>query len=277
MRVWTALVMLVAFVLGARPAPQQTRLKTVVERVGAYIRTFETELATVVADERYRQTISTPGGALLQTRTLRSDYAIVRTSRPDDWVGFRDTFEVDGKPVRDHDDRLQQLVAAGAFAAAAQIANESARFNLGTDFVVRTVNVPTFVLQMLRPENRERFSFRKSGEDTIGGVRTWWIHYSERERPTIVRTPNGHDRPASGGIWVDPAMGEVWKTMVQWQHTGSQSDGLIIVTYARVPGIDVPVPVTMLERYEPRGARIEGTATYSNYRQFHTDARVVVP
>lgn len=275
-RVWIAFAMLVTFVQVARPQAQRPRLKTVIERVGAYIRTFESELTTVVADEQYRQTISTPGGALLETRTLRSDYAMVRTSRPDDWVGFRDTFEVDGRAVRNHDDRLQQLVAAGAFTEAAQVANESARFNLGTEFVVRTVNVPTFALQMLRPENRDRFSFRKAGEDTIAGVRTWWIHYRERERPTIVRTPDGRDQPASGGIWVDPATGEVWKTMVQWDQTASRPGGLITVTYARVPGIGVPVPVAMLERYQPPGARIEGTATYSNYRQFHTGARVIV-
>ena len=124
-RVWIAFAMLVTFVQVARPQAQQPRLKTVIERVGAYIRTFESELTTVVADEQYRQTISTPGGALLETRTLRSDYAMVRTSRPDDWVGFRDTFEVDGRAVRNHDDRLQQLVAAGAFTEAAQVAFSS--------------------------------------------------------------------------------------------------------------------------------------------------------
>ena len=277
MRVWIASVMVLALIHGSDPATQQPRLQTVVDRVAAYIHTFDAALTAVVADEQYRQTISTPSGALLEARTLRSEYAMVHTSHPDDWVGFRDTFEVDGKAVRNHDNRLQQLVAAGAFAAAAQIASESARFNLGADFVVRTVNVPTFVLQMLRPENRERFSFKKAGEDTIGGVRTWWIQYSERQRPTIVRTPEGRDQPASGGIWVDPATGAVWKTMVQWDQTASRAGGLITVTYGRVPGIDVPVPISMLEQYQPPGAGIGGTATYSNYRQFHTDARIVVP
>ena len=47
------------------------------------------------------------------------------------WVGYRDTFEVDGKPVRDRDERLERLLSDGAVGQAARIAEQNARFNLG--------------------------------------------------------------------------------------------------------------------------------------------------
>jgi len=41
---------------------------------------------------------------------LRSDFAMTLTER-NRRVGYRDTFEVDGVPVRDRDERLQALLA----------------------------------------------------------------------------------------------------------------------------------------------------------------------
>jgi hypothetical protein len=98
-------------------------------------------------------------------RVLRSDYALTRAFDKDAWVGYRDTFEVDGRPVRDREDRLQRLLSSDAPASAARIASESARFNLGNSIVTRNVNVPTLVLEMLQPRNQDRGARRpaKSG------------------------------------------------------------------------------------------------------------------
>lgn len=273
--VLSVVVWLVALSITAPSAAQQPDVSTVVTRMGAYIQQFETRMATIVADERYVQTMRSSGGR--ETRTLRSEYALLRVAGRGEWVGFRDTFEVDGKPVRDHDDRLQQLVTSGSLAAAARVANESARFNLGTDLVPRNINVPTLVLELLRPTNRDRFSFRKIGEETLGGVRTWQIDYRERERPTIVRAADGHDQRSTGAVWVDPATGEIRRTLVLWDSTPRRTLGRMTVTYDRVPGVDMPVPVLMSEQYEPGSATLEGEATYSNFRQFSTDARIVGP
>jgi hypothetical protein len=286
-RAWSGFPALAVVVLmSARAEPAgapQPSMSSVIARMGDYISEFQSRMATVVADEQYRQILQPhPAGSVLtqghKTRSLRSEYALVRTTRGDEWVGFRDTFEVDGNRVRDHDDRLEQLVASGALAEASRVANESARFNLGTEFIVRNINVPTFVLQLLQRANRERFAFRKAGEETIAGTHTWRIEYRERERPTIVRTPDRHDQPSSGAVWVDAGTGEIWRTMVEWRANRKRVLGRVTVTYGRVPGVDVMVPVAMTERYEPEnGATLEGDATYSNFRQFRTDARVVFP
>lgn len=64
------------------------------------------------AEERYRQSFDLlVRGAIDRDtqalslghseRVLRSDYALTRAADKDAWVGYRDTFEVDGKPLRD--------------------------------------------------------------------------------------------------------------------------------------------------------------------------------
>jgi hypothetical protein len=275
-----AIVAILAVVLNLAPTAQEPSLKAVITRVGAYIQNFESRMATIVAEEDYRQTVERLPALLFsqpdrQTRMLRSDYALVRAAGRGEFVGFRDTFEVDGQPVRDHDDRLQELVTSGAFADAARIANESARFNLAAELVARNINVPTFALQLLQPDNRDRFSFRKAGTETIAGTRTWRIEYSERGSPTLVKTADHHDQRSNGSIWVDAETGTVWRTMIFWDRSPTRTLGQITVTYGRAPGIDILVPVTMSERYEPPGITIEGEATYSKFRQFRTDARVV--
>jgi hypothetical protein len=107
----------------------------------------------------------------------------------------------------------------------------------------------------------------------VDGVRAWVLAFRERDRPTILRTPDGKDRRARGAVWVDPANGEVLRTDLSWD---GRPDGYIVVHYRRDTGIGALLPETMLEEY--RGARgvVTGKATYTNYRRFQTAARVIV-
>jgi hypothetical protein len=71
---------------------------------------------------------------------------------------------------------------------------------------------------------------------------------------------------------VDIQTGEVLRTVLTWERI----EGMIAVYYGHVPGIPVPVPVRMAERYVTRtGALVGGEATYANFRQFETSARIV--
>ena len=283
-------IVLAGFVggLGVVVSAQQPKLDVVVARLGTYLEQYEQRLSTVIADELYRQTIDVrtststprvvvdpqqstlpPGHA---DRVLRSDYALTRAADKDAWVGYRDTFEVDRKPVRDREDRLQRLLSSGTTGSAARIAEESSRFNLGNTIVMRNINVPTLVLEMLHPRNQARFSFSNAGEDTIGTAHTWRIEYREKQRPTFIRNSNGRDRASHGFVWVNPATGEIWRTSLTWD---SAPKGTITVTYGRVANIDALVPLTMSERYAAGDATLTGDASYSNYRQFQTGARLV--
>jgi len=100
------------------------------------------------------------------------------------------------------------------------------------------------------------------------------LEFRERDRPTVVRTPDGRDQPSRIEALVDPLTGEIHRTTMSWERV----KGSIVVAYDRVPGIAVPVPVTMFERFTtPGGDEISGDATYSNYRRFETSGRLIDP
>jgi hypothetical protein len=266
-----------AFALALLTVPvgaQTIRLGDVVARLDNYLQAYEERLANVVAEEQYSQWVDQrPAPERSRTsRTLRSDFALALTSERHRWVGYRDTFEVDGVPVRDRDERLERLLSSGAVGQAARIAEQNARFNLGEDLIARTINIPTFALEMMNPQIRDRFSVRHAGVDTLDGRPGWLIEFRERDRPTLVRTPEGHDQPSRLVTLVDIQTGAVLSTVLTWERV----EGLIAVYYGRAPGVPVPVPIRMAERYVARsGARVGGEATYANFRQFETSARII--
>ena len=294
----TRAVLLAGFVAGATVVTsaqpldaargRAPKIDSVTSRLRAYLDWYEGQLSAVVADELYRQSMDVrPSGPTIVVdasrptlppghvdRVLRSDYALTRASDKDAWVGYRDTFEVDGRPVRDREDRLLRLLSSGTTVSAARIADESSRFNLGNTIVKRNVNVPTLALEMLHPRNQGRFSLSMAGEETIGDTRTWRLEYKEKQRPTFIRNSNGRDRVSHGFVWMDPATGEVWRTTLTWDDAPK---GTISVTYGHVANIDALVPLTMAERYTAGDATLTGDASYSNYRRFQTGARLVTP
>jgi hypothetical protein len=203
---------------------------------------------------------------------LRSDFALTPIPNGDRWVGYRDTFEMDGKPVRDREERLQTLLSSGEVGQAARIAEQNARFNLGDYLVSRNINVPTFALEMMNPRIRDRFRVRRTGAESIEGRLRWLIEFRERERPTLVRTPEGRDQASRIVALVDPDTGEVLQTILTWERV----NGSITVSYGHVPGIPALVPIRMDERYVTRtGELVAGEATYANFRRFETSVRVI--
>ena len=142
------LLLLIA-ALPALPA-EQPDLRTVMARAGAYVATYQRDFSLLLADERYDQDVSS--AATAERRVLVSEFALVRVDDGNRtlWLAFRDVVEVDGRAIRDRQERLQRLFLSpppNALAQARAIALESARFNIGD--VVRTVNVPTLALEFL--------------------------------------------------------------------------------------------------------------------------------
>jgi hypothetical protein len=261
----------VLLLVPAAGTAQRLNTDDVVARLGAYIVSYESRLATVVAEEIYVQTLNGPGPR--QVRRLRSDYVLTRAADRDVWVGFRDTFEMDGAAVRDRDGRLQRLLSSGARAQAARIAAENSRYNLANDVVTRNVNVPTFALEVLHPRNHWRLTFRRADTPDPDYPGTLELEFRERERPTVVRRPDGRDNPMRGTIRVETSTGEVTRTRVSWEAL----DGSVEVTYGRVEGIDVVVPLMMRETFRRGDTTISGEADYSNHRQFRTSGRLITP
>jgi hypothetical protein len=172
-RTLAILVSLAGTFIGASQKPPA--VDDVLRAAAAYVEVYEPQLSGVVSEEAYHQTSRNARGQTRATRLLRSDTLLIRTAAQG-WFGFRDVFEVDGKPVRDRDERLSKLFlnpSAGALEQAKRIADESARFNIGTQdgTLIRTINLPTIALAFLRREFQNRSAFKSSGLTQMNGIR----------------------------------------------------------------------------------------------------------
>src|SRR5471030_765492 len=263
---------------------QEPALTTVLERAGAYVVEFQRKLSGVVAEEQYVQEVRYPLGTgnrvnqLLPThRELKSDLLMVKPVGGDRWMQFRDVFDVDGKPVRDRNERLMQLFVSPSASSASQadrIIQESSRYNIGS--LARTVNVPVLALVILDPGNQRRFTFKRTdhADPRLGRATAkmpedvWVVEYREIEKQTMIRTTNGRDLASRGRFWIEPATGHVLASELVAEDASIK--GTIDVDYQHEPAIGLLVPVEMRERYEIRhdGSRVDGTATYGRFRQF---------
>ena len=209
---------------------------------------------------------------------LESDFVFLKGPSDSPWFGLRDTFTVDGTLVRDRDMRLQRLLSAGdsgSVEQARRIGAENARYNLGE--VERTVNVPTQVLDLLHPRHVGRFTYRKVGEESIAGGRYWRLGFREVLKPTLIKTREGANQPASGSIWVNPVDGSIVKTVLELggDRAVEMVRTRITVDFAVDPQLQFLVPVTMSEFYYRPTMQISGQASYSNFRRFETGVRIV--
>ena len=135
--------------------------------------------------------------------------------------------------------------------------------------------MPTLPLEFLLPDRQPRFRFKNAGPATLRGAPAIRVTFAERDRPTIVRSPDGRNAPSSGTFWLDPETGAVLRTELRVSPSfGSPVDAIILVSYTRNERLGMLVPDDMNEMYITRRDRIEGHAVYTNYRRFETEARI---
>jgi hypothetical protein len=276
-------------------AAQEPSLENVLGRAAEYVADFQRQLSGIVAEETYLQEVKpsaySRSNAVLPQRTLKSDFLLVRPEGMDHYVEFRDVFDVDGRPVRDREERLTKLFLDKSVSSASQmqsIITESARYNVGN--VHRTMNTPMLPLTFLLNSRQWRFQFKRTpnrkpdialpdsddpGPPTFRVSTTMWvIEFREKERRTVIRRPDGSDFPAKGRFWIDPASGAVLMTELVMSATDMLAT--VNVSYQSEPLLGFRVPVEMRERYETRGDRVQGTATYGRFRQFQVTTGEVI-
>jgi len=262
--------------LGAARAPLS--LKDVMHRVGAYVDAYGDKASIVVCTEQYEQHTQATGAGT-QTRMLVSDFALVYADAIRGWLGFRDVIEVDGRAVRDREDRLGRVLmgAEGRFDEARRLSDESARFNLGN--VQRNFNTPTSALFFFVSENHDRFKFAARRVLDDG---SWEIAFTETGWPTLIRTPDGDAVKTTGTIWVHPQDGVVVRTVLEvdvlMKRIKQRGKGSIDVRYQPVEAIGMWLPASMDESFEATkdysSDKVTGHAEYSNYRRFETSGRI---
>jgi len=268
----------------------------IIRRAGAYVAQYGGQASLLVAVEHYAQSASRVqrnvetemriGGRLSQTeemnttpafrRRLVSEFALAPNAAAiGGWLGYRDVMEVDGKPVADRGGRLQALFRSDTpdSQAARRIANEGARYNIGS--VSRNFNVPTATLFFFHQGNLSRFTFRRTGRERIDGVDTVVIDFHEARAPTLIMNSAGKDVPASGTLWVNPVDGVVVRTRVELKEFDSAGSRAVIeVVYRKDPAVGMWVPSRMTERYTVGPETTTTVATYQDFKRFQTSVKI---
>jgi hypothetical protein len=266
-------------------------LDAALEAAARYLEDYERRISAIGAEETYEQGVASsvivtsrpvgrgtplnvPSTAL--TRKTRANIMTISLGAKG-WVSFRDVFELDGHPVRNHVERLSRIlqnVNQDSLGQARQIADESARYNLepeGTR-VDRTINVPMTALHFLRAANQPRSVFSLGKPERVAGVVCTTLQFIEQDRPRLIRTSD--DAPAQGTFWIDMVNGgRIVKSELRMDSTivaGQSVRARSAVTYARVDRLDLWLPVVMNETYDLTGTRqtVTGHATYTDFREF---------
>ncbi|MFN7980441.1 MAG: hypothetical protein U0Q11_01155 [Vicinamibacterales bacterium] len=273
---------------GSTPAPP---LPLVLSRAATYVETFADTLSGLVAAESYVQDVhpafnrfgtmprfAKPYSGAMH-RELKSDLLLVRPVGSEGWMQFRDVTEVDGKKLKDRNDRLARLFLDPSKSTASQsrkIMDESSRYNIGD--VERNINLPVLALVVLdRGMQRGfQFAFEKADEKVDIPKSAAFqvpddalvVTFHETQSRTMVISPQGKSLPASGRFWLDRATSRVFMTEIGIDDLWLKAD--IFVAYGSVDTIKLPVPVEMHEQYENKlnGSKVDGTATYTNFREF---------
>jgi hypothetical protein len=272
--------------------PQPPLLGPVLNRAAAYVERFAARVAGIVVAESYVQDVypplnrfgSLPRNARQQYtgpmhRELKSDLLLVRPVGADAWMQFRDVTEVDGHKLKDRNDRLEKLFLQPSKSTAAQsrkIMEESARYNIGE--IERNINLPVLALVVLDRGMQPGFQFKieSTGDKFdlpkepafVPPADALVISFTETQLRTMVASPQGKNMPSRGYFWLEPSTSRVLMTEISVEDLSLKAT--IDVAYRPVEAIDIPLPVEMHERYQNKlnGTRVEGSATYSNFREF---------
>ncbi len=95
-----------------KPPYPSADLPASVSRASTYVDRYFRELTHIVMDESYQQQLRSPSthtGSRLEIRRLHSEVLLVTLPAPAGPTAFRDVLTVDGRAVRNRDDRLRRL------------------------------------------------------------------------------------------------------------------------------------------------------------------------
>jgi hypothetical protein len=181
---------------------------------------------------------------------------------------FRDVREVDGKPVREKQDRITKLFLE-PFNNAIRRAQDIHRDGLRNSVDNGRLMDPLTVIGYLQPEYQS--GFRISLGDVAHSLGP------DIREINLTPTPARAKTALPARAWVSEATGEVVKTELR-SGFGARAE-VTTTTFGADPVLKIRVPLEMKDEV-PRGSDdFIGTATYSNFRRFEvrTEADVQVP
>jgi len=273
-----ALCLLLALAIASPAAAQAPSAFELVGRAGRYVSTFIDTFSNVVAEETYEQESTwTRGG---QRRELKSDFLLILPPDSTVWIPFRDVFEVDGRPVRDRQERLTKTLlqpTKSALDRAYQIAQEGARYNIEAS-MKRTINNPLLALAFVQTEAQARFRYSIDRQDSAEGAGVWIVEYREEAHPTFIKGAFDKDLPVHGRYWINQSDGRIIRSEVNVEDPSVAAK--ITTDFQQDDRFKIDVPIRMSEIYRLINGRVvTGTATYGRFRRFgvSTDEKIDEP
>ena len=270
LRSTVALLVTMALASPAATAAQTPKPEELIARASAYVHEFVNRFANVVAEERYEQEITVPR----RKRVLTGDFLLVRYPGDEMWQAFRDVSEVDGKPVREREDRILKLFtepSGSALRRAAEIAGASSRYNL---LDVGTLSNPLLTMAFLQDQYHPHFRFTLAGIEKKLGPDVRTVRFVEFQRPTLLKGNSNADMPTRGLMWIEQATGRVVKTELQLGTTGFPVRIVTTFTFDEELGINVPA---LMEDWYPDGTgEFRGKATYGKFRRFQVQTEEAI-
>lgn len=256
-------VLALVWLFSSHVSAQSPSVDELIPRATAYAHDFIDRFSNVVAEERYEQQIASPK----RKRTLVSDFLLVRYPGDTLWQSFRDVAEVDGKPVRDREDRMMKLFlepSSNALRRARELASASARHNLVD---IGTLNNPLLVMAFLQRQYVERFRFNLAGLEKKLGPDVRTVRFVEFQVPTLLKGNSNSDIMSRGLIWIEQATGRVVKTELQLGSTMVPIRISTLYKFDEELGINVPTEMEDLYPITQSG-EFKGKATYGKFRRF---------
>jgi len=263
--------------LAQAPDVDRISVELLLGRAGWYVIDFLEKFSNVVSEETYIQDSSVPmqsaallgrPGASARNRILKSDFLLVSVDSAQDWIPFRDVFEVDAQPIRDREQRLARLFlkpSEDSLEQAHRIQDESARYNLGN--MRRTINNPVLALVVVQPDFQHRFRYSLGKLDPKVGPGVWIVNYQEEARPAFIRGRSDLDLFAHGRLWIEADTGRIMKTEVLLEQPTLRAR--LTTSFRFDDRFGIAVPFEMQEEYKfDSGTRVTAVATYDRFRRF---------
>lgn len=243
---------------------QDDPVAALVDRASQYVQKYETQFSALVCEEHQTQRILRADGRERKRRDLVSDVLLVKAG--DGTSFFRDVISVDGKAVRDRQERLRKLfldadASRTAMRHARAIADESARYNIGFSRGLDALMVP---LEILQPRTAPGFRFTGADQG---------LAFQEFQSPSMIRYRNGQraqDMFLGGTFTLDANSGRVHAASLK--AANPVFEVTLDVRYIEDPKVELLVPADMHEQYRhaanPKDDWLEVSSTYANYRRF---------
>lgn len=257
-----------------RAARVDTSPRAVVAAAAGYIKSYQTALEFVLADEVTVQEVFDERNRRTARRQTSGDFFLSYVAADGGWLSVRDITKVDDKPVEAGDD-LRGLLNRGSMARIGRaLADRNARYNIGS--VTRNFNDPMLALVILDPKHQGRFRFERRDVSSTPTGPLVTLTFTERDRPTLILGSDMSPVYTRGDLTIDATTGRLQRSFITMKDGPTTAS--LTTTFAWVDKLDLWLPSVLLERYEhstPQAReQVLVESKYTNFRKFGVTSRI---